>query len=99
MCIRDRNCAAFKDEEVIRALGLFYRYEPYNSMGLAFIDGEPEGVREIILWGMKKCLEEGRELYTLKPAQKRLHDIGQSIGMENSEIGMALVYEYPNPRR
>ncbi len=92
--IENGRCFSIKGENNdIRALSFFYPYEPRNTMSIAFIDGEEQGIAALLRYGMALTQRKGMKRLTLKTASERIKNIAIKNGMKESEIGKAIVWE------
>ena len=76
-----------------KGLIFLYPYIPRDTMSSAFVSGNEEEVRDLLLFGMHQALSNGFQRYTLKTASKRVRSIAMKLGMRESDIGMAIIYE------
>ena len=70
-----------------------YPYVPTNTMSVAFISGDDEEIKELMKFGISRAFSGGFQRYTLKTASERVMSIAMELGMRESDIGMAIIYE------
>ncbi len=87
------NCYAVRKEGKIQALAFFHGYLPYNALNFAFLAGEPKAAKRLMHYGLKICVENGYEWYTVNTPLPRLAKAAEEAGFVYSEIGHAFVYE------
>ncbi len=75
------------------AIAFFYPYEPTKTMSIAFIGGNEDGMRALMKHGINLTIEKGYGRLTMKSASERAVAEAKRVGMKESDIGMAIVWE------
>ena len=87
--VKNGRCFVHGDD----AIAFFYPFGPRNTMSTAFIGGKREGMKKLIKHGMNLTIERGYNRLTMKSASENAINAAKDVGMKQSEIGMAIVWE------
>ena len=87
------RCFSVRRNGRISAIMFLYPYRPTGAMSVAFIAGDEDDVRALLQFGINLTLEGGYGRYTLKTASENIRNTAIEVGMKESDIGMAILYE------
>ncbi|MFP4050591.1 MAG: GNAT family N-acetyltransferase [Thermoplasmata archaeon] len=90
------NCYLIKDDEKIDSIIFFYYYEAYDTLSIACVGGNKEGIIKLMKKGINLCKENNYSSFTIKTASKKIIDCAKEAGMEPSDHYDVLLFEKVN---
>jgi len=95
--LKNGYCYSVRDEDTgeIDALMFMQVHDIYESLSVCFACGSQEGMKELFMFGLKHCLEEGYDRLRLKSASEKVIKAAKEVGFSHSDHhNCTLVYEY-----
>ena len=90
------NCYLIRDEEKIDSVIFFYYYEAYDTLSIAYVGGNEDGIIKLMEKGINLCKENNYSSFTIKTASDKIIDCAKEVGMEPSDHYEILLFEKVN---
>ncbi|MFW5927898.1 MAG: hypothetical protein ACOCSL_01750, partial [Thermoplasmatota archaeon] len=94
--IQKGNCYLIKDDEKIDSIIFFYYYEAYDTLSIAYVGGDKEGIIKLMMKGINLCKENNYSSFTIKTASEKIIDCAKEVEMEPSDHYDVLLFEKVN---
>ncbi len=90
------NCYLIRDKEKIDSIIFFYYYEAYDTLSIAYVGGNEDGIIKLMEKGINLCKENNYSSFTIKTASDKIIDYAKEVGMEPSDRYDILLFEKVN---